>query len=100
MILRSKDFKGGQRSGESARSENLASESNEIAPVDRLSGQSVGIPSGPDAVELALADALTKAATAGRWDVVARLAAELETRRKARLEVVDLGAERAKRGRT
>ena len=46
----------------------------------------------PDAVEAALADALTKAATAGRFDVVAKLATELEARRLARTSsnVVDL----------
>ena len=39
-----------------------------------------------DAVEAALAEALTKAAAAGRYDVVAKLARELEARRLARLE--------------
>jgi hypothetical protein len=33
----------------------------------------------PDAVEAALADALTKAAAAGRFDVVAQLAREVRT---------------------
>lgn len=53
-----------------------------------------------DPVEIALADALTKAAAAGRFDVVAQLAGELEARRKARTaNVVDLAAEAARRGR-
>ena len=51
----------------------------------------------PDAVEVALADAITKAATAGAFEVLPKLVAELEARRKARLEVVDLVAERTKR---
>jgi hypothetical protein len=37
-----------------------------------------------DAVEAALATALVEAATAGRFDVVAQLARELEARRLAR----------------
>ena len=48
-----------------------------------------------DVVESALASALTAAATAGRFDVVAQLAKELEARRLARsANVVDLGARR------
>jgi hypothetical protein len=39
-----------------------------------------------DAVDTALADALTAATTAGLWDVVAQLASELEARRVARRE--------------
>ena len=38
-----------------------------------------------DVVESALADALQKAATAGAWSTVERLATELEARRKERL---------------
>lgn len=41
-----------------------------------------------DAVELALANALEQATAAGRWDVVAQLASELEARRIARAENV------------
>lgn len=52
---------------------------------------------GPDAVEVALADAITKAANAGAFDVLPKLVAELESRRKARLEVIELSTERAKR---
>lgn len=100
MILRSKDFKAERRSSDSERSENAPSESHEIAPVDHTSGQSMGLPNGPDAVEIALATALTAASAASQWETVAQLARELEARRKARLEVVDLGAERAKRGRS
>lgn len=51
----------------------------------------------PDAVEAALADALTKAAVAGRFDVVAQLARELETRRLAGAGVVVLASERDRR---
>ena len=52
-----------------------------------------------DPIEAALADALTKAAAAARFDVVAQLAKELEARRSARSGVVDLEAEARKRGR-
>ncbi len=38
----------------------------------------------PDAVELALADALERAAKAGEWPTVTALARELEARRTAR----------------
>jgi len=51
-----------------------------------------------DPVETALAEALTKASAAGQWEIVARLAGELEARRKARAGVVDLDAARARRG--
>jgi hypothetical protein len=56
-------------------------------------------PGGPDAVEVALADAITKAAAAGAFDVLPKLVAELEARRKARLGTVDLAHERARRER-
>lgn len=51
-----------------------------------------------DAVESALADALAAAVAAGRFDVVAKLANELEARRLARANVVDLSAVRRERG--
>jgi hypothetical protein len=50
-----------------------------------------------DPVEAALADAIAKAAAAGRYDVLPTLVSELEARRKARNAVVDLDAERARR---
>ena len=54
--------------------------------------------SASDAVEAALAEAIRGATSAGRWDVVAQLASELEARRLARAgNVVVLGEERAKR---
>jgi hypothetical protein len=53
---------------------------------------------GGDAVEEALAGALARAAEAGRFDVVAQLAKELEARRLARAgNVVLLRGERATR---
>lgn len=52
----------------------------------------------PDAVETALADALTRASQAGQWDIVASLAAELQARRQARANVLSLDAARSKRG--
>lgn len=54
-------------------------------------GQSRGV-AGP--VEEALATALEGATAAGRWDVVAQLAKELEARRLAVAGVVDLNARR------
>jgi hypothetical protein len=48
---------------------------------------------------LALADALTKTAAAGDFDAVRALVNELEARRRARAGVVELEAERAKRGK-
>lgn len=53
----------------------------------------------PDHVESALATALVGATSAGEWTVVARLAGELEARRRARSQTVDLASERAKRGK-
>lgn len=62
-----------------------------------ISGALMGRSAG-DEVETALAAALTPAATAGRFDVVAQLAKELEARRLARASnVVDLDSKR--RGR-
>jgi hypothetical protein len=53
---------------------------------------------GGDAVEEALAGALARAAQAGRFDVVAKLAEELEARRLARTgNVLLFGAGRDKR---
>jgi hypothetical protein len=53
----------------------------------------------PDAIEQALAKALTEAAGAGRFDVVAQLARELEARRHARAgNVVALDPKTRRRG--
>jgi hypothetical protein len=52
-----------------------------------------------DPVERALADGIAKAVVAGQWGVVGQLGRELEARRGARSGVVDLKAERARRGR-
>ncbi|HEX3596484.1 MAG TPA: hypothetical protein VHU80_15345 [Polyangiaceae bacterium] len=49
-------------------------------------------------VEDALADAIRRASAAGAWEVVAELVRELEARRKARADVVELDAERRRRG--
>jgi hypothetical protein len=55
----------------------------------------------PDPVEQALADALTLAAQAGRFDTVEVLSRDLTVRRLARVapDVPSLEAERAKRSR-
>jgi hypothetical protein len=51
-------------------------------------------------VETALARALAEASAAGRFDVVVRLATELEARRLARMgNVVVLDAKKRERGR-
>ena len=64
-------------------------------PSERLLPRSAA---ASDPVESALAAALTSAATAGRFDVVAQLARELEARRLAREpNVIDLGAKRGRR---
>jgi hypothetical protein len=56
------------------------------------SGQ--GVASGDNPVEEALVKAIGEASAAGRWDVVAQLARELEARRSARADVIDLAARR------
>ena len=53
-----------------------------------------------DRVEVALADALTRAAQAGQWDVVSRLADELGARRRTSSSGVDLDSEPAGQDRT
>lgn len=62
-------------------------------------GQSRGNLGAIDAVEAALAEAIAKATEAGRFDVVAQLARELEARRLARsANVVVLRPAKARRG--
>ena len=51
---------------------------------------------GAPTVESALAYALSEATKAGRWDVVAQLARELEARRLEGSNVVELNAKRAR----
>jgi hypothetical protein len=60
-------------------------------------GQSGGNKGPADAIEDALAKALEGATAAGRWDVVAQLAKELEARRLARVGVSNLADARARR---
>ena len=62
-------------------------------------GTDVAADDVPDAVEAALADALSAASKAGEWATVAQLARELETRRAGRsaAAIVNLDAERARR---
>lgn len=55
--------------------------------------------SGADPVESALADALTRGAMKDPWGVVPTLARELQARREARAQVVELDTERRRRGR-
>jgi hypothetical protein len=68
-----------------------------VVPVDGGPGQSMGNHEPMDAVEAALADAITKAAEAGRFDVVGQLAAELQARRSARAGNV-VAIDKARRG--
>jgi len=58
------------------------------------------VPSGasPDVVEALLAKAIGEASAAGRFDVVALLAGELQARRLARGGVVALDVKRRQRG--
>jgi hypothetical protein len=47
-----------------------------------------------DPVEVALADALTRASAAEQWNVVSTLTRELQARREARAGVVNLNSAR------
>jgi hypothetical protein len=51
-----------------------------------------------DAVEAALAGAITKAAAAGEWAALEALTRELRARREVRNSVVDLASVRSRRG--
>ncbi len=62
------------------------------------SDRSIDARSIPCPVEAALADAITKATAVGRFEVLPPLVAELQARRQARSAVVDLTAERRRRG--
>jgi hypothetical protein len=69
------------------------------ARVDVSARESVASWPGEGDVETAVAAALTRAAEAGRWDVVTRLARELEARRLASGDnVVRLDDARRKEG--
>jgi hypothetical protein len=50
-----------------------------------------------DPIEVALAEGLRKAAEAGQWTAVELLSRELQARREARANVVELDAERRRR---
>jgi hypothetical protein len=87
---------------ETARStEKTATDAGASVPMP----ESVSAPIGaqkpePDPVEAALAKALEAATDAKRWDIVGRLAGELEARRSSTSHpVISLAEERAKRGR-
>jgi hypothetical protein len=54
----------------------------------------------PDAVEVALAEAIHRAAKAEQWSTVEVLTNELRARRDSRAGAIDLAAERVKRGRS
>jgi len=72
------------------------SKSNEMARAEAPHAQTMGNAGG---VEGFLAAALERASAAGRWDVVAALARELEARRLANeTNVVRLNANRGKEG--
>ena len=68
--------------------------STEIAPPHGVEGQRRGNQDPADAVDAALAAALSGASAAGRFDVVALLANELQARRLARGGVVALDPRR------
>jgi hypothetical protein len=69
-------------------------------PSERLA-HPLAHPSDPAlAIELALSTALERASAAGEWAVVAKLAGELEARRRAQVSsVVNLEEARSRRGR-
>ena len=68
-------------------------------PSSAIVGSDVQSASNSDLVEVALADALTRAVEAQEWDAVAVVTRELQARREALADVLDLGAERKRRGR-
>ena len=68
---------------------------------DKRREVSASVLPGLDAVEVALAEAIRGATSAGRWDVVAQLARELEARRMARaLNVIAIDTARTRRAPT
>lgn len=76
------------------------SETASESPRNPVDADAIGPAFGPgsDHVEAALARALDAAAVAGRFDVVAQLARELEARRLARMpEVIVFNAPRSRR---
>jgi len=74
----------------------------EIAPAEVCAAQSLPNPEGTETgdadVETALARAIDRASAAGRFDVVALLAGELQARRLSRGGVAVLAAKRRERG--
>jgi hypothetical protein len=66
--------------------------------LDRALDRAVPPGALPDVVEAALAKAIGEASAAGRFDVVALLAGELQARRLARGGVMVLDAKRRQRG--
>ena len=68
------------------------------APLDRALDRDVPSGASPDVVEALLAKAIGEASAAGRFDVVALLAGELQARRLARGGVVALDVKRRQRG--
>jgi hypothetical protein len=76
--------------------ENKALRESESSRVDANRHVAVQSTGSDDAVEAALAEALRGATAAGKWDVVAKLAGELEARRRARADVPSLDDRRAK----
>ena len=63
----------------------------------RVINEAISVIQSVDAVEQALAKALEAATAAGEWSAVIELARQLEARRQARADVIDLQAQRAKR---
>jgi hypothetical protein len=93
-------FEGGLKTREAAQiAENSADRAHEGTASHAKQDTAASALASSDPVETALADALQRAALAGAWDAVAALTAELRARREARAKVVDLAAERERRGR-
>jgi hypothetical protein len=68
------------------------------APLDRVLDHGDPVQAETVDVEAALAKAIGEAAAAGRFDVVALLAGELQARRLARVGVATLDAKKRQRG--
>jgi len=68
------------------------------SPIVGAVGQSWGNQDALDPVETALAEALRNAAAESQWAAVETLSRELTARREARAGVVQLAAERKRRG--
>jgi hypothetical protein len=92
----SREIIGDSRTDNATRVDVSTREQVPIGPSDLQSATAPPTPSG--SVEDALAGALTKAAAAGQWELVAQLARELEARRLGAADVTTVGGARRSDG--